>query len=143
MENLSSEPSFDARVPTPTVELLTQTIIDSFEKARLGTHSIHSDLNSETQFLRSEMEKRIAKIKSMAKPRLQLPPRFDRFPFICLKPFAKLILNLYAFLFKEEREIDLLILDALGDLQQINEAIICRLDTIRLIERNQVDSNLP
>lgn len=143
MEKVSSEPSFDAQIPSPSVELLAKTIIDSYARAQCGTDSGPTSLKSETEFLRSEMEKRIEQIKAMSKPRTQLPPRFDRLPFICLKPFAKLILRIYAFIFKEEREIDLLILDALGDLQQLSEATMQHLDTIPFVGRDRADANHP
>lgn len=68
--------------------------------------------------------------KQRAKIRENLPQNFDKFPLILVKPFMSKSLKILQFLFKDQREVNNNILQALEESVKINKVLLAEIQTM-------------
>lgn len=68
---------------------------------------------------------------SKCQPRQNLPLRLNRFPFSLLRPFGRIFLKIYNYLTKEERERAASIIQAIVEIDRLNEALLSQMASIQ------------
>lgn len=101
---------------------ITAKIISVSEKDKIN-HRYNNywySINKQIDYLQELIE--VAKLR--AKVRENLPHNFDKFPLILMKPFMSKSLKILQFLFKDQREVNNNILQALEESVKINKVLL-------------------
>ncbi|WP_324282115.1 hypothetical protein VKI22_16170 [Cyanobacterium aponinum UTEX 3221] len=83
-------------------------------------------INKQIDYLQELIE--VGKLR--AKVRENLPQNFDKFPLILLKPFMSKSLKIFRFLFKDQREVNNNVLQALEESVKINKVLLAEIQTM-------------
>ena len=131
--------TIEAHPPEINVEQLMQKIREEVARRQMAKPAPQvtasqretGGITISTQVDTSGIEGSIDTAESRAKVREKLPNKFEHFPWLLFKPFQSLALKILNTLFKDQREVNFNILNALRQSLQLNQQLFAQVQTLR------------
>lgn len=113
----------DRNNPAIDVDDLMARIQREVVRRRLGPEADVSFGTPNGKLDTAAIESLLSSARQRSEPRTRLPERLNRFPWNQLRGLQRFALRLFGLLFKDQRQVNFALIDAVRDLVQINSAL--------------------
>ncbi len=125
---------FEANNPEINVGELMQKIREEVNKRQSQASPVNASLNvqhSEIDFSLSQIQGWLKNAESRAEVRTKLPDSLNRFPLNLIQWLQKIAIKVLNFIFKDQREVNLNLINSLNESVTLNKQLIAQITTLQ------------